>query len=44
MLVSKAVGAYGSIETSSTRALATWNRKKPGIIETTAEKPSAAKS
>src|SRR5882724_11255406 len=41
-LVSRTAGAPGPIETNSTRALAVWNKKKPGIIETTAEKPSAA--
>src|SRR5256886_9742153 len=41
-LVSRTAGARGPIETNSTSALAAWNKKKPGIIETTAEKPSAA--
>jgi len=41
-LVSRTAGARGPIETNSTRALAAWNKKKPGIIETTVEKPSAA--
>src|SRR6202162_2764017 len=43
MLVSKAAGALGPIETNSTRPVAALNRKKPGIIETTAEKARAAK-
>src|SRR6266436_5804444 len=42
-LVSRAAGALGPIETSSTRPVAALNRKKPGIIETTAEKARAAK-
>ncbi|MBR1153996.1 hypothetical protein [Bradyrhizobium sp. JYMT SZCCT0428] len=41
-LVSRTAGAPGPIETNSTRVLAVWNKKKPRIIETTAEKPSAA--
>src|ERR1700682_1056263 len=44
MLVSRAAGAVGPIETSSTRSVAALNRKKPGINETTAEKATAAKS
>src|SRR5882762_5058886 len=43
MLVSRAAGAVGPIETSSTRPVAALNRKKPGINETTAEKATAAK-
>ena len=43
MLVSRAAGAVGPIETNSTRPVAALNRKKPGIIETTAEKATAAK-
>lgn len=42
MLVSRVTGARVPNETTSTTALAAWNSKKPGIIETTAEKPSAA--
>jgi hypothetical protein len=43
MLVSRAAGALGPIETNSTRPVAALNRKKPGINETTAEKARAAK-
>jgi hypothetical protein len=43
MLVSRAAGALGPIETNSTRPVAALNRKKPGINETTAEKAIAAK-
>jgi hypothetical protein len=43
MLVSRAAGALGPIETNSTRAVMALNRKEPGIIETTAEKARAAK-
>jgi hypothetical protein len=43
MLVSRAAGALGPIETNSTRPAAALNSKKPGIIETTAEKARAAK-
>ena len=42
MFVSRVTGACDPLEANSTRALATSNRRKPGIIETTAEKPSAA--
>jgi hypothetical protein len=34
-------GRLSPIEAGTTTALAVWNRKKPGIIETTAGKPSA---
>src|ERR1700730_1744205 len=43
MLVSRAAGAPGPIETNSTRPVAALNRKKPGINETTAEKATATK-
>ena len=43
MLISRAAGAPGPIETNSTRPVAALNRKKPGINETTAEKATAAK-
>src|SRR6266436_9797745 len=43
MLVRRAGGAVGPIETNSTRPVAALNRKKPGINETTAEKATAAK-
>ena len=43
MLVSRAAGAPGPIETNLTRPAAALNKKKPGIIETTAEKARAAK-
>src|ERR1700730_15387973 len=43
MLVRRAGGAVGPIETNSTRPVAAVNRKKPGINETTAEKATAAK-
>src|SRR5438874_10796981 len=43
MLVSRATGALGPIETNSTTPAAALNRKKPGIIEATAEKARAAK-
>jgi hypothetical protein len=42
MLVSRAAGDLGPIETNSTRPVAALNRKKPGINETTAEKARAA--
>jgi hypothetical protein len=37
MVVSRLAGAAGPIETNSMTHLAAWNRKKSGIIETTAE-------
>jgi hypothetical protein len=37
MLISRAGGAPGPIETNSTRPVAALNRKNPGIKETTAE-------
>src|SRR5258708_16470244 len=42
MLVRRAGGALGPIDTNSTRPVAALNRKKPGIKETTAEKATAA--
>jgi hypothetical protein len=42
MVVKNVAGALGPIDTNSTTGLAGWNRKKPGIIETTAEKAKAA--
>src|ERR1051325_12213454 len=43
MSVSRFTGVRPPMETNSTRALAASKRKKPGIIEATAEKASAAK-
>jgi fumarate hydratase class II len=42
MVTSRVAGAVGSTETNSMIPLAAWNGKKPGIIETTAEKARAA--
>jgi hypothetical protein len=42
MVVSTVAGSLGPIETNSITAPAAWNMKKPGIIETTAEKARAA--
>jgi hypothetical protein len=38
MVVNRIAGALGPIDTNSTTALAARNRKKPGIIETIAER------